>query len=510
MKNYFQQFIDQNKPLFTSEKNRYILVTDRERTTAIIPAVVAAAAIAKKFDLVPILLSPSNNQDHINLFKSFGIKKIISTFSLRGTNLNFNYLKAFYYLLDIFFIYFFKKNFFEYLINSYSLKKIKIGDLIYDSYVRYDLRFKNPKLDFFLLKILYTTIVRILNIIDIIKNHDVKFAVVSTSTYANDDALILRASLESRIKVIEPKLFYGLWTWNKNKIIFGKYNLFNQNKTYDLIKRHDIEKINSFIKKKFQGNIETKYTAKKDIIISNKVKKIYNKKQFFKKLKIKKKYKKIILIAPHLFSDAPHGNGIKFLFRDYYDQLVKTLEYISLKNMQNCLWLVRPHPSSKFFGEIGIVEEVLSKLNNHKLNIKLCSVDSVRTSDLVNFCDHVITGKGNIGLEFAVKGKYSVIAGSSPYSGLNISMEPKTQKEYFKILDNISNLKKLTKNQILKAKKVMYYLDKVDNLDLKVKKSFLAKNPNNFFSKELIRDIKRVGIENDVFYQSILKNFKFD
>lgn len=56
----------------------------------------------------------------------------------------------------------------------------------------------------------------------------------------------------------------------------------------------------------------------------------------------------------------------------------------------------------------------------------------------------------------------------------------------------------------------MYYLDKVDNLDLKVKKSFLAKNPNNFFSKELIRDIKRVGIENDVFYQSILKNFKFD
>ena len=510
MKSYLQQFVEQNKPLWWSKKNQYIVITDRERPESITSAVVTAAAIAKKFNLAPIVLSPCNNKDHINLFRSFGIKKFITTFSLKKIKFNLNYLKGFYYLLDFLIMYFLKKNFFEYLINQYSLKKIKIGDLIYDTYVRYDLRFTNPKLDFFLLRVFFRTVVKTLNILDLIKEYNIKYAVISTSTYANDDTLLLRASLATRIKVIEPKSFYGLWTWNKNKIKFGKYNLFYQKKTDDLLKIQDINRLNSFIKQRFQGNVETRYTAKKDIIISNKVEKIYNKKQFLKKLKIKKEYKKIILIAPHLFSDAPHGNGIKFLFRDYYDQLIKTLEYISLKNMEDCLWLLRPHPSSKLFGEIGIANSALNRLNNQKLNIKLCSVDIVRTSDLVNFCDHVITGKGNIGLEFAVKGKYSIIAGSSPYSGLNISMEPKTQKEYFKILDQIVDLKKLTKKQTIRAKKIMYYLDKVDNLNFKVKKSFLAKNTNPFFTKALMRDMKKIGVENDVFYQSILRNFKFD
>lgn len=510
MKNYLQQFIEQNSPLWWSKKNQYIVITDRERPESIVSSAVTAAAIAKKFKLAPIVLSPCNNKVHTNLFRSFGIKKFITTFTLRKINFNLNYLKGFYYLFDFLIMYFSKKNFFEYLIDHYSLRKIKIGDLIYDTYVRYDLRFKNPKLDYFLLKVFYRTIVKTLNILDLINKYDIKYAVISTSTYANDDSLMLRASLATGIKVIEPKSFEGFWTWNKNHVKFGKYNLFYQNKTDTLLKMQDIHKLNNFIKKRFQGNVETKYTAKKDIIISNKVEKIHNTEQFLKKLKIKKKYKKIILIAPHLFSDAPHGNGIKFLFRDYYDQFVKTLEYVSLKNTEDCLWLLRPHPSSKFFGEIGIVNTALNRVNNHKLNIKLCSVDIVRTSDLVNFCDHVITGKGNIGLEFAVKGKYAIIAGSSPYSGLNISMEPKTQKEYFKILDQIVDLKKLTKKQTIRAKKIMYYLDKVDNLNFKVKKSFLAKNTNPFFTKALVRDVKRIGVENDVFYQSILKNFKFD
>ena len=131
MKSYFQQFVEQNKPLFWSKKKKYILITDREKVLSNISSIVTAAAISKKFDLAPIVLSPFNNKDRIDLFKSFGVKKFIITFSLKKLSFNFNYLKAFYYLLDILFIFFFKKNFFQHFIDNYSLKKIKIGCYVY-------------------------------------------------------------------------------------------------------------------------------------------------------------------------------------------------------------------------------------------------------------------------------------------------------------------------------------------------------------------------------------------
>ena len=48
----------------------------------------------------------------------------------------------------------------------------------------------------------------------------------------------------------------------------------------------------------------------------------------------KKKFKKVILFAPHAFSDANHAFG-KLIFDSYYHQFLKTLE-IAKKTKDFC------------------------------------------------------------------------------------------------------------------------------------------------------------------------------
>ena len=52
-----------------------------------------------------------------------------------------------------------------------------------------------------------------------------------------------------------------------------------------------------------------------------------SKKKFYKNLNIRSSnYKKIILFAPHCFSDANHSRG-NLVFDSYYDQFTKSIDY---------------------------------------------------------------------------------------------------------------------------------------------------------------------------------------
>ena len=116
------------------------------------------------------------------------------------------FLRSFFFLIALIIFLFtilkINKNEFSWLINEFKVKNINIGDLIYDSYVRKGRRYKNPKIDLYFLNILFKTIYRTINIDKIISNYPVKFIFVSTSTYADNDAIALRIGLEKKIKVI--------------------------------------------------------------------------------------------------------------------------------------------------------------------------------------------------------------------------------------------------------------------------------------------------------------------
>ena len=208
------------------------------------------------------------------------------------------------------------------------------------------------------------------------------------------------------------------------------------------------------------------------------------------------KFDKIVLIAPHAFSDASHVIGTKFIFQDYYDHLYETLKFIKTEKIKNVLWIVRPHPSSKRYGEVGVVENLIKSLD-YKF-IKLCP-DKVSSENLINLCDNVITGRGTIGLEFACFGKYALISGASAYSDLGVSLEFKSKKKYFLTLKNICKIPKLPKKYIKLAKSIFYYLE----VDSQFWKDIWDYNKSVIIFKGSAQQIKK-----SKFYKKI--NFKLD
>ena len=149
-----------------------------------------------------------------------------------------------------------------------------------------------------------------------------------------------------------------------------------------------------------------------------------------------------------------------------------------IKNIKDILWIVRPHPSSSIYGEQGIVENVVKKMNCQ--NIKICP-KKVNTDNLVEITDGVVTGRGKIALEFASSGKPALIAGKCSFSDLGFLLEPKNKKEYMYFLSNFDKLKLLNKNQIEKARKTSMYLEN--------------HNENHVFENKLIPYFKRRNLK---------------
>lgn len=281
------------------------------------------------------------------------------------------------------------------------------------------------------------------------------------------------------------------------------------------------EKINLFLKKKKKGEIGSLYTGSVIYQRANRNKTKINKKKLFQKLNIKNnKFKKIILVAAHAFSDCPHINGF-FVFRDYYTQLKETLEFISnTKSLERHLWIIKPHPSAYKFKEQGIAEKLIKKYI--RKNIKLCPT-KINTKDLIKVSDHVITGRGSIGLETACAGKYSILGGSAAYSKIGFTLDPKNKKQYFEFIKKIDSIKPLKKTQVKKAKETVYILEnKINQIPIKrssivphdkfsqnVKERKLKKikliPERNLFSKEFIEKHKKIGFENDIYYKDLLK-----
>ena len=144
---------------------------------------------------------------------------------------------------------------------------------------------------------------------------------------------------------------------------YGSRNIY-----YDKIKKKKLEKIkpsqnslNSFIKKRFENKIKLNHTNNIDVKIANKTKVNLTRNVFLNKFAKKKRYKKIIMLAPHAFSDAPHGGGYKSCFKDYYSHFTETVDCILQVKNKDVLWVVRPHPLSKVYGETNIVEDYLKK-----------------------------------------------------------------------------------------------------------------------------------------------------
>jgi hypothetical protein len=126
----------------------------------------------------------------------------------------------------------------------------------------------------------------------------------------------------------------------------------------------------------------------------------------------------IVFIVAHVCADAPHASSM-MLHADYYHWLVSTLD-IAVRSV-GVTWVVKPHPSSAIYGEMGLVEKLVEQRRSPRL--RLCPPDF--NVESIRFCaDALVTVYGTAGLEFSCLGIPVVLAGRAFYSGFEFTHEP--------------------------------------------------------------------------------------
>ena len=519
MKNYFYSFLKKNKKLIKTDynKSKYFFLIDRGKGHYIsaLHASILGGVINEKYKIDPVVISDlDKREDIINLYKSFGYLNYLTGF--RYKYIFFNMIRIFLSIIILFKgIYLVKRYSFYGFVTKFNIRNIFIGDLIFNSYIRYEKKFLNPKIDFQFINILFTSIYRTLNLFDYFEKYKPKYVIVATQSYANNHAISIKICVHKKIKVYEPYFErysreYRLRTYDKKKIEYGYQNTFSKDFKKNVInKKIKVKRLNVFLKKRIRGQIITSYTGDRDLRYSNNSKRKWSLNELLKFYRLShKKFEKIILLAPHAFTDAPHCRGNIFLFRDYFSQTIETLNFINEKiKSQKVLWILRPHPTSIIeYGEEGLVKEMVNELNNPL--IKLCP-SNINTDNILDLVDGVITGRGTIGLEAAIKGKKTLIAGGASYSGLGLAIESKSKKMYFNKINDLKCFTKLSKEKIYLAKKTLYYFDtkKIELKESKIlnEKIRLKKKQQDVFCKSLLKSYNKIGFKKDPLYINLMK-----
>lgn len=330
-----------------------------------------------------------------------------------------------------------------------SYKNIVIGDLIYDSLIRFKpntYTINKIKLrEHF--RLIFRSFHTFLNNERIIKKFKPKYLITSHNVYAEFGLLPRQIRAMNKgivfLKDLHAYKCYSL----KNKINehFLKMNFqdFESNS-----KSINIEKLASeYYEKRLAGEI-----SQIDVINAYKNKKKYTINDLEMLFPHIESTVKNIFVMSHAFSDSPHvGEGL--LFKDYYDFLEKTLNVLEHTEGINCF--VKAHPSSYMWNEKGGVEMLIEK---NKLK-KVCILpEDFNTKSIINLADAIVTAKGTAGLEFSCAGIPAITAGKGYYYGFGIAYEPETIEAYFDMLKSLADVKKLEEEKRKKAIILLYLI----------------------------------------------------
>ena len=518
MNKYYKQFLQSNKKILDNKiYNTNIIISDRGRFEFSLIYAILGSALCNQIKSNAIILSDKNNKIYRNIFESFGFKNFFPNIKLKNflnIKIIFIYISCLFILIrDLFII---KIKDYEWFFYKYEIDNIQIGDLIYNTYVRYNHSYLNFNLNLKFILILLSVIIKVKLINNIFDKNKIKYVISNGSAYASNSGILFRIASLRKIKILKIEKLY------KNKVGYttiNRYFNFNYNSTYALLKNKmflkKLNKINSktlnkFINKRNEGKLKGNYTNILDLKNANKKNIFLSKKNLIKRVFKSKNYKKkIILIAPHIFSDAPLSDG-KLLFMNYFQHLKETLDFIEYNNLNNVFWLVKPHPSRKSYNEIGIIENLLKNYKNK--NIKLCP-NNLTSKNTTKICDNVITCTGTASFEFGCEGKFSILAADAIYSKLGFTIDHSSKKSYFKTLQKIHRIPKIKEVQKIKAKRMLYGLEVLSGL-IELEKSDILndkvihmsqKGGYNIFCKELIKNIKKKGILKDKMVISFLK-----
>lgn len=428
----FHQFITHNKTIFVNKnenKKSKVLVEYNALCDSHIIYSYLAHHLAKKynseihsysskiensfFERVKSLINKFYYFSYRNVYRSFGAvnhiipKKIIDEKNKNLKNEILNSIKEKKDILNI------------------SIKNVKIGDLIYDGYLR---KYNLPTID------ISSRIFQnyLLNTIELFffwdkyfKDNEVKAVILSHTVY--EFGFILRIATKKNIKVFSAGSFFIFSHDENNQTIFDM-------KYY----KAEFKKYSNKLQLKFlndaKNELTKKFSGKKTI--ENKVSALpadspFNDKKYNKHVLVKNNKKKI-LIAAHHFSDAPNVYG-NFIFNDFYDWI----DFLGKKSENSDFdWYIKFHPM-----EFESNKKTSNYFLNKYKNIKLIDKDVSHGQLISEGINLVLTVYGTIGLEYAYFGIPVINAAyNNPHVAYNFNYHATSVHDYDNAINNFKNL----------------------------------------------------------------------
>lgn len=358
----------------------------------------------------------------IKLYKSFNCSEGLSDYTLKNTLKEDQKYKLLFKKI---------KNKKDRLVN-FKRHNIKIGDLVYDTYL---LVYRRPTVDFndINLEKLFIKANYILDYcINFFKENKVKLLIPSHICYTSF-GIISRVANHFNVPIVKIRSE----NWGKSLFrlikIDKKYMVDEQ--PYPDYQRK-FKNFKNYEKKKFlkigKKILMRRLSGARDVNIPYLKKSSYSIKDDNQKFFDKKKGNYAI-IFPHSFVDNPHRFR-SMIFSDFLEQ-VNYLFKIS-QNYRSIKWLYKPHPN-----ESDDMLKYHKKLVSKYKNIILLDKNFSNNNILKLSPKLVITNHGTIAHEFSYKNIAVINTGDNPHISYDFSFHPKNKKDLRNQIHKILNSK---------------------------------------------------------------------
>ena len=279
---------------------------------------------------------------------------------------------------------------------------------------------------------------------------------------------------------------------NFSKKLFNIVNKYYKTKSIELINKYHKKKLqekNRFFLDAYYPDAWTK-TLDEDLISISKsdLCKMFN-------WNIKKKIGTIFL---HTLIDGNYSHGRRRLFLDNYTWLHYTLE--TIKKLKNINWIIKEHPHEFYYNTKVDWSSLINDIEKKYTHIR-CYPEKLHPASLLKFTDVAITSHGTVGVEYPSFGIPSIVAERSSYTNLGFTLEPKNKIEYQNLLKSVHQINKLNKQKIEKAKVYLFIRDILLRTNLSIISAFDSSRKidvNNFWYQSS-QNLKKYNFNNDHF-----------
>ena len=185
------------------KKKSGVLLSDRFRLDHNLRSIITAYVLNKYHNINPYVISDKTTFDKKNFFRFFKIQKLNVNFNNSKT-MHFNiYPKIFGNVVKFYLISLFKKDKVKWLIANYKYDKIHIGDIIYDTYIRYGNKFLNPSIyNLEFLKQLFIGLYKLSIIKFYSDKFNIKFIISNQKGYISFGNLLIRYGVKNNFLTI--------------------------------------------------------------------------------------------------------------------------------------------------------------------------------------------------------------------------------------------------------------------------------------------------------------------